>query len=49
VAADLSDRSRATKAHDPEKWFPVFGPNHAPLERMILKNGFRFSDQIMRS
>jgi hypothetical protein len=35
-------------AHDPEKWAPVVGPDHARMNRMIPKSGHRFSDQIMR-
>jgi hypothetical protein len=34
--------------HDPEKWVPVFGPDHAQLnESMTRKSGYRFSDQVM--
>jgi hypothetical protein len=40
---------RHKNAHDPEKWKPVFGQDHAPLKaRMIPKSGNRFSDKIMR-
>jgi hypothetical protein len=42
------DRSCANKLHDPEKWRPVFGQDHARTNRMIPKSGDRFSDKIMR-
>ena len=32
--------------HDPEKWEPVFGKDHAQ-EPMIPKSGNRFSEKIM--
>jgi len=32
--------------HDPEKWIPVFGKDHAQ-KRMIPKSGYRFSEKIM--
>jgi hypothetical protein len=33
--------------HDPEKWPPVFGQDHAQRTSMIPKSGHRFSDKIM--
>jgi hypothetical protein len=33
--------------HDPEKWAPVFGQDHAQRTSMIPKSGHRFSDKIM--
>jgi hypothetical protein len=35
--------------HDPEKWKPVFGKDHAPGKTyMIPKSGSRVSEKIMR-
>jgi hypothetical protein len=33
--------------HDPEKWTPVFGQDHAQAKCMIPKSGHRFSGKIM--
>jgi hypothetical protein len=33
--------------HDPEKWKPVFGKDHAQTKSMIPKSGNRFSEKIM--
>jgi len=33
--------------HDPEKWEPVFGKDHAPTKGMIPKSENRFSEKIM--
>jgi hypothetical protein len=34
--------------HDPEKWEPVFGKDHAQSKwSMIPKSGNRFSEKIM--
>jgi len=33
--------------HDPEKWPPVFGKDHAAETIMIPKSGHRFSAKIM--
>jgi hypothetical protein len=33
--------------HDPEKWIPVFGKDHAQTISMIPKSGYRFSEKIM--
>jgi hypothetical protein len=33
--------------HDPEKWAPVFGKDHAQARSMIPKSGHRFSEKIM--
>jgi hypothetical protein len=33
--------------HDPEKWLPVFGKDHASTKSMIPKSGYRFSEKIM--
>jgi hypothetical protein len=48
-------RLRRTLEHDPEKWIPVFGKDHAPPESMIpkkpapdlIRGGYRFSEKIM--
>jgi predicted class III extradiol MEMO1 family dioxygenase len=33
--------------HDPEKWPPVFGQDHAQRTSMTPKSGYRFSGKIM--
>jgi len=33
--------------HDPEKWVPVFGQDHAQIQSLIAKSGCRFSDKIV--
>jgi hypothetical protein len=33
--------------HDPEKWQPVFGRDHAPPQKHDPKNDNRFSEKIM--
>jgi hypothetical protein len=30
--------------HDPEKWMPVFGQDHAQAKSMIPKSGYRFRE-----
>src|SRR5207244_9556321 len=42
-------RSWTLLEHDPEKWVPVFGEDHAPTIglSMIPKSGYRFSAKIM--
>jgi hypothetical protein len=37
----------ALQEHDPEKWAPVFGKDHAQTKSMIPKSGYRFSEKIM--
>jgi hypothetical protein len=39
--------THAVLEHDPEKWEPVFGQDHAQAKSMIPKSGNRFSDKIM--
>jgi hypothetical protein len=46
VAPGFRKRSCANE-HDPEKWHPVFGKDHAQMS-MIAKSGTRFSEKIMR-
>jgi hypothetical protein len=41
------NRSALQAQHDPEKWEPVFGQDHAQGTSMIPKSGNRFSDKIM--
>jgi hypothetical protein len=36
-----------TLEHDPEKWNPAFGKDHAHSKSMIPKSGTRFSEKIM--
>ena len=33
--------------HDPEKWIPVFGEDHAPAISMTPKSGYRFSNRLV--
>ena len=36
--------------HDPEKWEPVFGKDHAPTKSCVIpKSGNRFSEKITRN
>jgi hypothetical protein len=36
--------------HDPEKWKPVFGKDHAPTKSCVIpKSGNRFSEKITRN
>ena len=44
----FSEKIMRRETHDPEKWEPVFGKDHAPGKRMIPKSGNRFSEKIMR-
>ena len=39
---------REAIGHDPEKWVPVFGRDHAPQRSVIPKSGNRFSEKITR-
>jgi hypothetical protein len=39
------DVARASPEHDPEKWIPVFGKDHAQTKSMIPKSGYRFSEK----
>jgi hypothetical protein len=49
VATGFRQRSCFTaKKHDPEKWQPVFGKDHAsPQKSTIPKSGNRLSAKIM--
>jgi hypothetical protein len=47
VETGFRNRSCSNKQHDPEKWEPVFGTDHARTNSMIPKSGNRFSEQIM--
>jgi hypothetical protein len=42
VDAGFRIRSCFKQQHDPEKWMPVFGKDHASSNSMIPKSGFRF-------
>jgi hypothetical protein len=47
AVAVFGKRSCSINKHDPEKWTPVFGKDHAPIKSMIPKSGHRFSEKIM--
>jgi hypothetical protein len=36
-------------AHDPEKWEPVFGFDHAPIERVLMRELVRTNDAVLVS
>jgi hypothetical protein len=43
VLALLLRHAQLILKHDPEKWIPVFGQDHARKTSMIPKSGYRFS------
>jgi hypothetical protein len=45
VETGFRKRSCSNKEHDPEKWKPVFGKDHAQTKSMIPKSGNRFSEK----
>jgi hypothetical protein len=55
MSAPLFTASSGTLEHDPEKWEPVFGQDHAqrghdPEKHVpdLIRDGNRFSEKIMR-